>query len=627
MSKKYSRSWLGLIISVMLAGMWLNPLATISARSIPFAQSSALAQPSATLQDVLLRVSGDQIVRQVENLSKFSRCLTDPGHEQAADYILGQLRALGYEPFVQQFRPAGVRTTNPLQNISVRRPGTNPQALHMLTAHWDSSPARIFPPVCNSLAPGANDNASGSAALLEMARLLARDYPTFRDDIALTWFDAEEFGYLGSQYLVTNFDTNLSLNPGRLPLGAVINLDMIGVSQGKPKGEVWAVTKGEASLALGKEGIGLAAAMLPAVNYKVYSIGDKFAAGRDPNSQSDQRSFWDAGLGTAIFLTEDVADIIGGDPRWHTPGDVLYLPDGRLRLDTTLLADSTRMALLIVANRAGIQPGRYFKAIDALFEQNWSRADRPIQLQTEGGPLTGRGWLWGPQPNLSRSELYAEGPGGLRQVVYFDKARMELTDPTTGRVTNGLLVTEMATGRLQLGDQRFEFVGPSDVPVAGDPNESRQNDLSPSYRSFKPLVEAGPASDLSGTAVNATLSKASVVGQNSELGKYARNQVYIPDTGHNIPDVFWNWFGTTGRIYDPLDDSYQTGHVFDWLSTVGLPLTEAYWVRANVGGVEKDVLVQLFQRRILTYTPTNSPEWQVEMGNVGSHYLAWRYPK
>jgi hypothetical protein len=43
-----------------------------------------------------------------------------------------------------------------------------------------------------------------------------------------------------------------------------------------------------------------------------------------------------------------------------------------------------------------------------------------------------------------------------------------------------------------------------------------------------------------------------------------------------------------------------------------------------VGGKTKMVLLQLFERRVLSYTPSNDPGWQVEMGNVGLHYLAWR---
>ena len=57
----------------------------------------------------------------------------------------------------------------------------------------------------------------------------------------------------------------------------------------------------------------------------------------------------------------------------------------------------------------------------------------------------------------------------------------------------------------------------------------------------------------------------------------------------------------------------------------GYPLTEAYWTDVLVGGVQKQVLVQVFERRVLTYTPSNSDGWKVEAGNVGQHYYTWRY--
>jgi hypothetical protein len=65
----------------------------------------------------------------------------------------------------------------------------------------------------------------------------------------------------------------------------------------------------------------------------------------------------------------------------------------------------------------------------------------------------------------------------------------------------------------------------------------------------------------------------------------------------------------------------------DALFAFGRPITEPYWVRTEVGGKAQWIMVQLFERRVLTYTPDNAPEWQVEMGNVGQHYLDWRYPR
>jgi hypothetical protein len=57
----------------------------------------------------------------------------------------------------------------------------------------------------------------------------------------------------------------------------------------------------------------------------------------------------------------------------------------------------------------------------------------------------------------------------------------------------------------------------------------------------------------------------------------------------------------------------------------GYPTTEAYWTRVELAGVLTAVLVQCFERRCLTYTPSNPDGWQVESGNVGRHYHAWRY--
>ncbi len=58
---------------------------------------------------------------------------------------------------------------------------------------------------------------------------------------------------------------------------------------------------------------------------------------------------------------------------------------------------------------------------------------------------------------------------------------------------------------------------------------------------------------------------------------------------------------------------------------MGYPLAEPYWVKAREVGLEKDALVKVFERGVLTYTPSNSPEWRIEMANVGQHYYLWRY--
>lgn len=575
---------------------------------------------NAGLQDIIGAVSPESLVKYTADISQFSRCIWDAGHNQAIDYMIKTLAALGYQPQTQPFTPnsAGTRGTR-MQNIIARKPGTNPQAVHIIGAHHDSTSNRLFPPVCDGLAMGANDNGSGVAAILEIARLLNR--VQFRDDIELVLWDGEEFGYLGSQHYVQQY---LAI-PNNKPVGTVINIDMIGFPvDGGSSRTVYMVAQPGSSLALAREGADLAARYLPGVKYQAYTIGDAFPANRDPNRNSDHRSFWEANLGTAIYMNEDALDTLSGDPRWHTPNDTLFQRDGSLRFDTKVFADATRVALMLTGYKAVPQPRRFFANLEPRFEQAWAKADRPVLVGVETGQAVGRGYTWGAQPFQIRQEPYSDAAGGIRQVAYFDKARMELTTDSRNPVTNGLLVREMTAGQVQLGDSRFEPKPPSQVPVAGDPNENNQNATAPTYASFKALIERGSVA-ANTNPVMATLDKNGLVGNNAGQGALARYVFYVRETGHNIPDVFYNWFLGQGKTFDSATNSYTSGTIFDWVSTVGFPLTEAYWVNTKVAGEPKLVLVQLFERRVLTFTPTNPPAFQVEMGNVGQHYYKWRY--
>ncbi len=87
----------------------------------------------------------------------------------------------------------------------------------MLTAHYDHLGARN-----GVVYPGANDNASGTAAVMELARLFASSGVKPRRSLLFVVFGSEEEGMLGSHYYC-----NHPLRPLALTR-AVINLDMIG---------------------------------------------------------------------------------------------------------------------------------------------------------------------------------------------------------------------------------------------------------------------------------------------------------------------------------------------------------------------------------------------------------------
>jgi hypothetical protein len=250
------------------------------------------------------------------------------------------------------------------------------------------------------------------------------------------------------------------------------------------------------------------------------------------------------------------------------------------------------------------------------FRDVWNASDQAVQ----NGSVA-RSYTWGPRPWFDYKEYYRQSPNGLRQVQYFDKARMEINDPgnsTVRGVTNGLLTVEMVGGRVKLGDSTsFEENLPRDpatVPVAGDPGSRNPN--APTYASFRGVATVDNDyrdPDRTGQRTGATLDKLGNRTVNETLAQDPATEIvaYNTVTGHNVPRVF--------------RDFLQNGPV-DALFAFGYPITDPYWVRARVAGEEKDIFVQLYERRVVTYTPSNPAAFRVEMGNVGQHYFQWRYP-
>ncbi len=284
-----------------------------------------------------------------------------------------------------------------------------------------------------------------------------------------------------------------------------------------------------------------------------------------------------------------------------------------LRVAIALSAVAASLAGLTVTSAHGA-------VANAEFDEVWERTDLPV---LEG--QANRTWMWGPEPfTEALSEPYWESPGGWRQVQYFDKSRMEITNPNgdTGSVwyvTNGLLARELMTGQIPMSDGSIVlFTGPAEVNVAGDADDPD----GPTYATFETLMGASPAT--TGQTLTATVNRAGEVGDDGALaGQGVTAAHYVAATNHTVASVFWDFMNSSGTIWD---SGYSEGLLFqDPFFATGLPLTEAYWADVRVGGTQQQVLVQVFERRVLTYTPQNAPEWRVEAGNVGRHYYDWRY--
>ncbi|MCM8746998.1 peptidase domain-containing protein [Thermomicrobium sp. CFH 73360] len=288
---------------------------------------------------------------------------------------------------------------------------------------------------------------------------------------------------------------------------------------------------------------------------------------------------------------------------------------------TSIMVIIAALLLPVLPVGASQQPG-----LSVAFWRTWARTDRPV---AEG--RAARTWMWGPAPISNvLFEEYDEATDlsgdvvGVRWVQYFDKTRMEVTDDgadpvNSWYVTNGLLAKELITGQLQLGHNRFFQGPPAQVPVAGDLNDPN----APTYATFAPLMGYQPLPV--GMTIIQTVDRNGTVGADQALARFGVTAaVNVRETNHTVASVFWDFMNARGTVY--VDGTFREDRLFENpFYATGLPLTEAYWTTVLVGGAPKRVLVQVFERRVLTYTPDNPPGWRVEAGNVGLHYYQWRY--
>jgi hypothetical protein len=139
------------------------------------------------------------------------------GFREAADRVAADLTEAGFAVT----RPSITVGSGTSANVIGDRPGvaTGDRGVVLVTAHLDSINLAGGP---SAPAPGADDNGSGSAGVLELARALAgRDW---RHDLRVILFGGEEEGLHGSRQYVATLDP-----AERARIRGVLNLDMVGV--------------------------------------------------------------------------------------------------------------------------------------------------------------------------------------------------------------------------------------------------------------------------------------------------------------------------------------------------------------------------------------------------------------
>lgn len=201
---------------------------------------------------------------------------------------------------------------------------------YFVTAHLDSISAND----AVLYAPGADDNATGSAVLMELAALLSD--LTLRRTVRLIWFTGEEQGLAGSTAWVGAHSPR--------HIRGVINVDSIGWNgDSDPRMEIHEAADSGSHI-LAECVMSLIAAYRP-------TLVPELLAGKNAAGNSDHSTFWHRGV-PAIMLSEDNCapegcDTVSGDvdPYHHTDGDTWGSLNPQYGFNITVVAIATVLSL------------------------------------------------------------------------------------------------------------------------------------------------------------------------------------------------------------------------------------------------------------------------------------------
>lgn len=254
--------------------------ATPTSRGAASPASAPAAQDDASLPAPSLGERAMVVVRALAD-GIGSRPAGTAAERAAARYLAEELGSIGYAVEVVPFTYSSRAGSGTSQNVVARHPNEDPSLpLVIIGAHYDSVP----------FGPGANDNGSGTATMVEVARELAWS-PVPNVAVRYVAFGAEEIGLLGSEAYARQLSRE-----DRARLRVMISIDMMAVGEQPAFGgsEPWLSEALARAASQGYEPLNLSGFL---------------------RRLSDHASFLDAGLPAMMFHWVE-------DPYYHTRFDV-----------------------------------------------------------------------------------------------------------------------------------------------------------------------------------------------------------------------------------------------------------------------------------------------------------------
>lgn len=269
---------------------------------------------AADVRQVLARTSVDRIFDYEKALFDFdSKFIGRPGNARASEFLFDAYTSFGYQPEYQWFDPSESQASPNAgwtANVVATLRGTlDPELVYIVSSHYDSIEG----------GPGADDDSSGTAALLEAARVLA-GHP-LPATVVFASITGEEAGLLGSREFVRRATEE------KMHVAAVLNNDMIGWMNDERMDNTIRYSNP------GIRDVEHAAAMLFT---RLITYDALYWKGTDATSFYDAYGDVIGGIGSYPVL---------GSPHYHQPSDVLENVNHQLIAETSKATVASVMLL------------------------------------------------------------------------------------------------------------------------------------------------------------------------------------------------------------------------------------------------------------------------------------------
>ena len=281
------------------------------------------------VQNYVNEISYNQYLNYLQNLQDFiTRNTFTQGCNQSANWILSQFQSFGLDSELDEFIISGSTKYNVVGELIGQ---VYPDSIVLITGHYDATAGSPFSQ--EPLTPGADDNGSGVACVLECARILSQY--GFENTIRFVAFAGEEQGLYGSEDYVEDI---LAANED---IVGCFNFDMIAYSGNDPLPPDMVIYADNNPLS-----IAMAEKVAEAIMTFVPDDIEPDLIANSTMGSSDHGPFWDAGL-PAICGIEAPAWSPDFNPYYHSTNDIIA------NCDIDYAVNCTKAAIAAFADYAG----------------------------------------------------------------------------------------------------------------------------------------------------------------------------------------------------------------------------------------------------------------------------------